>query len=334
MKILSRIIIIALSLTLAACGGGKQFSLKGKIEGQNALSILIYSPNGGFEGYDTIKVKNGKFSYKRELKDSAIITLLFPRDIRTTLVASPGDGLKYEASASTLAKAVVEGSEDNELLTKFRISIADKAGPTLISEARKFVKQHPKTMAALAVFEQYILMNPHHTRDDLNEPLQLLKKSQPYNPYISRLKQQLHAELNVNVGQKAPTLTLQTLDGKNITVGNGMERPTAILFLAAWMEASLQQSALAQKLRKELQGKVDIVVVSLDYNPIEFKQRLGADTLSLPIVCDGRVWQSPVVQKLGVRSIPGNILIDSNGLITARDIPQVDLEQKIRDLMK
>ena len=332
MKIISKLFVIVLSLTLAACGSNKKFSLKGSIEGQNELNILIYSPNEAFSGYDTIKVTKGKFSYEQELTDSAIITLLFPKNIQTQIIAYPGDRLTYKVSASAMAKASVEGSTENELLTKYRLSVAELAGTSLTAKAKNFIKEHPQTLAAIAVFEQHILANSGREKNDLKETFELLHKSQPNNPYLTRLAQQLYAETQVGVGQKVPSISLQTLSGDTIKLGGDKKRATAILCWATWMEASLQQSALAQKLRKELQEKVDIVVVSLDYSPIEFKQRLGHDTLSLHIVCDGLVWQSPAVMQLGVRTIPGNILIDSEGIITARDVPHVDLEQKIRDL--
>ena len=224
MKIISKLFVIVLSLTLAACGSNKKFSLKGSIEGQNELNILIYSPNEAFSGYDTIKVTKGKFSYEQELTDSAIITLLFPKNIQTQIIAYPGDRLTYKVSASAMAKASVEGSTENELLTKYRLSVAELAGTSLTAKAKNFIKEHPQTLAAIAVFEQHILANSGREKNDLKETFELLHKSQPNNPYLTRLAQQLYAETQVGVGQKVPPISLHPPQKRHIWSGGNQTR--------------------------------------------------------------------------------------------------------------
>ena len=124
------------------------------------------------------------------------------------------------------------------------------------------------------------------------------------------------------------------MKGDTIHLGDSIKRPTAILFWSTWLDASLQQASLIQRLKKELNGKVDFVAVSLDYNADEFKYRLGADTLAMDLVCDGLVWQSPAVLAYDVQTIPGNILLDKEGKVYARDVIHVELEKTIREMVE
>lgn len=328
-------LLFVFALLLTACGGSdRAFTLKGHIEGQNELNILAYSPNGGFEGYDTIKVKKGTFKYERELVDSAIVALVFPKNIQTLLVALPGDVLEYEAQASALSRASVEGSEENELLTKFRKNIADKQGKELQAEVTRFVEKHPKSLAAVAVYEQYVLSHANSREKKMYELIFTLQKHQPENAYVSLIAEHFSAKARLEKGQKTPYLQLETLKGDTIHLGDSIKRPTAILFWSTWLDASLQQASLIQRLKKELNGKVDFVAVSLDYNADEFKYRLGADTLAMDLVCDGLVWQSPAVLAYDVQTIPGNILLDKEGKVYARDVIHVELEKTIREMIE
>ena len=329
------LLIFVFALLLTACGGSdRTFTLKGHIEGQNEVNILAYSPNGGFEGYDTIKVKKGKFKYERELVDSAIVALIFPKNIQTLLVALPGDVLEYEAQASALSRASVEGSEENELLTKFRKNIADKQGKELQTEVTRFIEKHPKSLAAVAVYEQYVLSHANRSEKKMCELIFTLQKHQPENAYVSLIAEHFSTKARLEKGKKTPYLQLETLKGDTIHLGDSIKRPTTILFWSTWLDASLQQVNLIQRLKKELNGKVDFVVVSLDYNADEFKYRLGADTLALDLVCDGLVWQSPAVLAYDVQTIPGNILLDKEGKVYARNVIHVELEKTIREMVE
>ena len=63
--------------------------------------------------------------------------------------------------------------------------------------------------------------------------------------------------------------------------------------------------------------------------------RLQTDTLqTVPTICDGRAFSSPLVSLLGVRHIPGILLLNAEGRIVARDIAPKNLEQRVSDLLK
>lgn len=327
--------IVVLATALVSCGGSdNSFTLEGKIKGQNELKILAYSPSGGYEGYDTIHVEDGEFSYTRELMDSAIVSLIFPGNIQTYIVAYPGDELTYKSESAALAKAKVEGSEENELLNKFRKKIADLPIKAIPAEAESFVREHSGTIAAVAVFERHILQATQRDDKLIAEMMTLLSRKQPQNAHLKRLVTQQYSEIHLAKGKQMPEVLLTTLDGEQIKLGKGQERPTVVLFWATWMEASLHQLGLVQRVKKELNGKVDFVIVSLDYNPNEFKSRMGNDSTSLTIVCDGKSWLSPYVEDLGINTIPGNLLIGKDGIIEDRNIVHVDLEKRIRELVE
>ena len=78
-----------------------------------------------------------------------------------------------------------------------------------------------------------------------------------------------------------------------------------------------------------------MLIISLDTDRRLIDKRLQADTLlSVPTICDGRAFSSPLVSLLGVRHIPGILLLNAEGRIVARDIAPKNLEQSVSDLLK
>ena len=51
-------------------------------------------------------------------------------------------------------------------------------------------------------------------------------------------------------------------------------------------------------------------------------------------VCDGRMWESPLVTKLGFSNMPGNLFVDRHGKIVAVDVKNKDIEEKVKSFLK
>jgi len=51
-------------------------------------------------------------------------------------------------------------------------------------------------------------------------------------------------------------------------------------------------------------------------------------------VCDGRVWQTPLLAKLGISEVPASMVIDSRGVIVARDLAPQELEDELKKMLK
>ena len=80
-------------LALASCGPDKKTArLSGKIEGLDQAALLIY-PADAVEGdggsLDSIKVNRGSFSYDRPTTVPLLLTLVYPNNSFTTIIAQP-----------------------------------------------------------------------------------------------------------------------------------------------------------------------------------------------------------------------------------------------------
>ena len=89
----------------------------------NQAEFYVYSPDGGIKGIDTIKVHEGRFAYETMLRDEATFVLIFPNFSELAVFGEPGEKVEIKGDASHMKEMTVEGSDDNEDMTKLRMEL-------------------------------------------------------------------------------------------------------------------------------------------------------------------------------------------------------------------
>lgn len=318
---------------LAGCGkDGTQFVVKGEISGLKNADIYVYCEDGTFEGIDTIHVKDGKFTYHRALSDPAVVTLLFPNFSRTLFVASPGDELAYKGVASHLLEARIEGSEENELLSDFRRKAAKTDEEKARMLAAEFIRKHPEKLAALAVFRKYFDNAENPDAHVMRSLLDCMKKAQPQSVVLAQTDQRLRPQLRYAAGMTLKPFSAVTVSGTTWDSGACAGKPLAMFFLSTWSNDIYNQLRFLHRMEKEYAEKVNFLVVGIESNPKDFSRRLLRDSIGSPVVCEGKSFSSPLVKKLGVRYVPGNLVVDARGKIVLRDGKLTEIEDKLKEM--
>lgn len=81
-------------------------------------------------------------------------------------------------------------------------------------------------------------------------------------------------------------------------------------------------------------NRVGAVVLSMDLDRNGCKQQMERDSISAPVICDGAAFQSKAAQTLGLRYVPGNLLVNAEGRVVARDLDFDEMEKRLAELMK
>ena len=325
-------LLLAAGLTLSCNVSGNRCVLQGEIDGLAEADLYIYDEAGNISGVDTIRVKDGQFAYECQIAEPTIVHLLYPNFSETILVMAPGDKLSFSVKAARLATAKVKGSEENELLSQFRHSILEKTDAEARKLAAQFVRENLQTLAAQAVFTRYFLQAEKRNVAQALSLLDLLKAAQPHNKGLHNLNQQVHQQLLTAAGQPLPDFKAVTLRGDTISRASLMGKPTVIAFLASWASATAQQIRQLSRMAAETKGRTHFIIVSLDEDREQFKDRFNVDTLSCQTVCPGGAFRSAIAQRLGVRYVPGNILVNAKGRIVGRDLELSALESELKKL--
>ena len=68
--------------------------------------------------------------------------------------------------------------------------------------------------------------------------------------------------------------------------------------------------------------------------PISNGDLLDRDSITWCNICDERMWDNPILTKLGLSKVPDNIITNSQGKILAHSLPVTELNKKINELLK
>ena len=330
--LLALCLLLAAGLTLACSSSENRCVLEGEIDGLGEADLYIYNESGSSSGVDTVHVKDGKFSYECQIAEPTIAHLLYPNFSETLLIMAPGERLSFTVKASRLATAKVKGSEENELLSNFRRSILEKSDAEARKLAAQFVRENLQTLAAQAVFTRYFVQAERRDASLALSLLDLLKAAQPHNKGLKSLDHQLRGQLQATAGQPLPDFKACTLRGDTISRASLLGKPAVIAFLASWSVPSTNQLRHLQRMATEMKGRAQFVILSLDEDRQQFKDRFYNDTAACQMVCPGGAFQSPIAQRLGVRYVPGNILVNAKGRIVGRDLELSALESELKKL--
>lgn len=76
---MKQLVYTLLTLILVSCAfDSGQFRIEGRFKNLNRGEFYVYSPDGGIQGVDTIKVADGRFAYATPVNGQAMFMLIFP----------------------------------------------------------------------------------------------------------------------------------------------------------------------------------------------------------------------------------------------------------------
>lgn len=317
-------VLLAL-FALTACGPGQdRVRFEGKLDNITQAEFYAYSEDGAFDGIDTIRIDDGKFVYERKLQRPLLLTLLYPNFTQTYVVLEPGKTVKMKGDAAKIGEALITGTEENELLTDFRTENLNKPESNVRMAAAQFVRSHASSLAAVAVFRKYFAQPQSPDVQTALQLLDVLKKAQPAERAVTYLDNFYRPIFLNGVGQTLPSFTAETLDGRTVSSADYAGKKLAIVCVGTWQGESM---AFLRQLRAKLRrahGEWECLVVSLDVDCNVLRNRLKADSVSYPVICDRQAFESPLVGKLGLHYVPSCMLVDAQGKIIQRDVTKVD----------
>lgn len=156
--------------------------------------------------------------------------------------------------------------------------------------------------------------------------------------YASQLKVQLASNNPDNyalLNQKAPDLTMETPDGKEMKISDFKGKYVLVDFWASWCgPCRAENPNVVQAYNQYKDKNFTILGVSLDKDKDAWLKAIKDDHLSWNHMSDLNYWNSAAVKAYQFSGIPFNVLIDPTGKIIANNLRGEDLSNKLAELLK
>jgi len=310
------------------------FRLRGKFKNFNQGELYAYSLQGKGK-IDTIRLSEGKFRYELPIEDDTIVlSVVFPNYSEIPVIAMPGTDVQMEGDASHLREVKVMGTDENKLLTDFRLRVADMTPPETVKAAAEFINEHPASPACVHLLYKYFLMSGEPDYRQVHRLLTAMAKAQPSNQRIAQALKLVAGLKETRKGLKLPKFSAVSLSGARVSNADLQGELNVIYVWSSWNYDSQSVQRQLRRLKKDFGSRLQLMGICLDGNPEDCKRQIDRDSIKWYTVCDGKMWQSPIVDRLGITSVPDMFIIDNKGTIVDRRLANVELESYIRKKMQ
>ncbi len=312
---------------------GTSFEMKGRLD-EPALCMLSIGTGPGIPLF----MENTEMTLGGTLPDISVSGSKSHADLEKMVRLSPRLGeIQQKMAQISQEHRQAAASQDTARANALRaeaVSLSEQ-----LMQAREeyldLLTRHIQTQPATHATPFMILSS--FRRPDPNAFLPAFEKFPPEvkNSTLGRvLKQQLDALALSAVGKKAPEITGQTPDGKQLSLSDLKGKLTLIDFWASWCGPCRQENPNVVKLYEKYHAKgFNILGVSLDDDAGKWKQAIAADGLEWAHVSDLKAWDSELIKPYAVNAIPHTVLVDENGIIIASNLRGADLEEKVAEVL-
>mgnify|MGYP002624021061 CR=1 FL=1 len=322
-----RLTYILLVLLLVSCGARRgYFKIEGRFLHINQGELYIYSPDGGIDGIDTILIEAGRFAYETPMPDDATLMLVFPNFSVHPVFAESGGSVNINADASHLKEMTVTGTGDNELMSTFRKLIANVSPPEEKSLAEQFIKDHPDSRVSFYLLMKYFVQVAQPDYEKALNLLKILKQEQPRNGDIIRQSQLIETYQSTSVKHKLPKFSAVDVNGKKITDADFSKGKAIISVWAQWNYDGQEMQRVLRSI-KDKQPGTKILSICADPSKATCKSFMESNQINWPVVCDEKMLEGELLQKLGFAKLP-DIIILENGIIKERNVNIAKLKEQ------
>ena len=294
-----------------------------------------------------VKIQSGDYS------NEGYPVILEPgKNIKMTLPSAKGEAAKFENSRSNelwyecqslgestmedmspYAAAVGDPNEDPEVKKVAEAKLDSAYRAIMQNFASKIIDNAP------SAFSDILLGMYASSFDDstLTRIVDTLASADSQMPNFKLIKNALESKSKTSEGQKFIDFTMMSIDGKSVKLSDvvSANKLTLVDFWASWCGPCRAEMPAVVRAYEDFKDKgLAIVAVSLDQDAKAWTDAVNKLGMKWIQVSDLKGWQSEAAQAYSVDAIPACVLIDSEGVIVARNLRGDELSVKIGELLK
>jgi len=296
------------------------------IEGVNTMYLTVED----IEGSILLLVDNSNYSINGNMYDFTIKTNSKPQgDLNEYNAKIRPITEKIETLVSELRKGPdPENPAKSDSLREVYYALYEQQGAI----DSTYIAENPTSFASVLA-----LRNTFYTldTDQLDAALSRLDAPLHQMEEYSYMFGKLERMKAVAIGQSYTDFGLETPEGELLKVSDVHQGGVLLIdFWASWCGPCRRANPEVVQIYKEYHDQgFDILGVSLDRDSASWVQAIADDKLTWNHISDLKYWNSEGAELYGVPAIPHTVLIDRNGIITAKNLHGDELRKAIESLL-
>lgn len=294
-----------------------QLQVEGKLVREDTLQKDVYSFNTWQEG-----VKEAVLILKQKQR-----TLFVPLFLEPGVIKIRDEGKRLVPYGTPINDLYVSMTRqwDSMALLQQNLSFTEMKNYKR-KQIQAFIRQNPSSPVNPRLLYESFYLDLAADDTIYYSLYQLLPSSLKASFTGKRIEGEVKQRYATAYGRQAPTMQLPD-DSDQMRNLYMPGRYTLINFWASWCMPCKKDHAELKKLLPKYEGKgFSVVGVSLDTNPFLWRKAISLQRLYWPQVIDAKGWEGPVVQTYGVKVVPYNILLDTEGIIIAKNLSPYQLD--------
>lgn len=306
------------------------FTINGKIDGvkngQVVLAKLDLVTNERVD-VDSTEIRDGKFAFKGKIESPYLHTLFFNNNQDKFHFFLENSEITITGDINDIENSKTIGSREDSLFHSYKVDdIFDrKLGMEIMLNYSDYC------FSAFTAYYQFQIHNiQSDTMDIIMNGFKEPVKNSVYYEHLNNLYNTLR---KVAISQPAPSFSVPDTAGKIVKLDHFMGKYVLIDFWASWCGPCRAANPKLIEVYNQFSDKsFTIIGISVDKNENLWKRAIESDKLPWINLSNLKGWDI-VTENYGVKAVPQNFLLDTNGIIIGKNIEPENLIDKLAKLL-
>ncbi|MDR2474928.1 MAG: AhpC/TSA family protein [Bacteroidales bacterium] len=348
------------ALSLYSCNTEKyEYVIEGKVnasdyEGMSVYLTVFDTINFIYEKKDSAYIKDSTFQFSGIQSAPIAATLYLPAIDNVFFVLEAG---KINVTLSTNAKPKIAGTELNDSLQAFLLSIDEKytlqqaltdsfkvkkspvndsiiqkwldVGDSIVDLKINFIKKNANNLLGETFILSYL---PTFDREIQQDLLCIISTKLKETAEIQQVMEDFEIMQDLT-GAYYRDAAVQTVNGKDVRIAEYVKRGKVVLidFWASWRLPHYAEMPYLSALYDSCKDSLEIISISLDETNNDWKKAVEALNMPWPQLKDKKHAAGKIYK---LNALPYNVLLNKRGYIVAQNLRGKKLVAKIMDLLE
>lgn len=325
----------SLLILYVSCGRSKgMFVLQGTVQ-DDTDSILVVGMDSRFTDVDTIFCTDGQFRWSFRPDTVTTLILLLPdgrrfpvfaqKDVQSTIVIPDKTGLFN-----------ISGGYCNDSYQAFYLaSVHDTLMEQTAARIDSFITKDPFSEVTPYLIYDCMVRKYHAGEKDIEALIKRMSGNMQDAPYLVSLKSEFSKDIQTNTYLDSYSVKDSAGFSYRLIDTGGTMNHMLVCIWASWMgdEGLKARDTLSYFLKKYAGRSLDVTDISIDVNPQLWKETIRKDTVSWFSYIDPAGWESNILKKTYIRSVPAFILLTGPKRVIYKTYSIKDMDQELSSVL-